>query len=152
MQRIFSLVIGIIAFFCVSNAQLQTPITWTTSLVMTSDNEGEIKFDAAIEDGWHLYALTLPEGGPNPTKIVFDTLDGVELLGEIIPSVIPTESVDMIFNLELGWWTSNVSLVQKFKLVGDGNYNISGKIACSMVIPPIVIKYVNILILLFPSM
>lgn len=129
MQRIYSLLFSIIAFTCIANAQLQTPITWTTSLEMTSENEGKITFDAEIEDGWHLYALTLPEGGPNPTKISFDTLDGVELLGEITSSIEPTVTTDMIFNLELGWWASNVSLVQKFKLVGEGGYNIAGKIS-----------------------
>lgn len=128
MQRIICFLIGLVAFTCIATAQLQTPITWTTSLEMISEDEGEIKFDAEIEDGWHLYALTLPEGGPNPTKIIFDTLEGVELLGDVIPSVPATETVDMVFNLKLGWWASNVSLVQKFKAIDGANYKIAGKI------------------------
>ncbi len=129
MQRIFCFLMSLVAFTCVATAQLQTPITWTTSLEMISDDEGEIKFDAEIEDGWHLYALTLPEGGPNPTKITFDKLEGVELIGEIIPSVPATETFDNVFQLPLEWWASNVSLVQKFKLIGKDGYNIIGKIS-----------------------
>lgn len=129
MQRIFCFLMSLVAFTCVATAQLQTPITWTTSLEMISDDEGEIKFDAEIEDGWHLYALTLPEGGPNPTKITFDKLEGVELIGEIIPSVPATETFDNVFQLPLEWWASNVSLVQKFKLIGKDGYDIIGKIS-----------------------
>ncbi len=141
MRRIFSMLLCIIAFSCSVSAQLANPITWESSLEMTSKDEGVLKFNAMIEDGWHLYALNLPEGGPNPTEFKFEKIDGVELVGGVEPSTPATETVDMVFNLKLGWWASDVSFTQKFKIIGDGEYDISGRITfqgCNdqMCIPP----------------
>lgn len=52
----------------------QNPVSWS----LESDAKGKslksgaqfkAKLKAAIENGWHLYAVEQPEGGPNPTRI-----------------------------------------------------------------------------------
>lgn len=111
-----------------ASAQMVAPVKWSVDSRMTSDTEGEILFSASIENGWHLYGLTLPDGGPKPTSVTYDRLDGVELVGELTPSVAPIEKVDMVFHLKLNWWEGDVTLAQKFRLTGDKGYALAGTI------------------------
>lgn len=94
---------------------------------MTSDREGVMKFNATIEDGWHLYSTDLPDGGPMATKATYDILEGVELVGDLTPSRSAQETIDLVFNLKLGWWTNDITLTQPFRLTAD-SYRIEGEI------------------------
>lgn len=131
MIRRLSLVVAIlVATIAAATAQILTPITWSSRLEMTSDTEGKLVFDAKIEPGWHLYALQLPDGGPNPTKFVFDKVTGVDFTDEITPSVPAPETVDMVFHLKLGWWENNVSFTRNFRLKqGASGYCIEGYVS-----------------------
>lgn len=108
---------AIIALWAVSlKAQIVSPITWDNSIEMTSETEGKIVFKAAVDNGWHLYGLALPDGGPRPTTFRFDRVEGAVLVGDVKPSRPAPETVDMIFHLKLAWWDSDVSFEQQFKL------------------------------------
>lgn len=117
--------ISLFATVIAASAQILNPINWTTSIEMTSETKGVIKFAATIEDGWHLYSTTLPDDGPNPTTVTYDKLEGVELVGDLTPSRPAPETVDVVFNLKLGWWTDNVTLSQEFKLT-SASYAVEG--------------------------
>lgn len=110
-------------------AQIVTPVKWNVTSEMTSADEGVVRFAATVEDGWHLYGTTLPDGGPRPTTINFDRIEGVELIGGLEPSVAPVEKVDMVFHLKLNWWDTDVTLSQKFRLTGKNGYLIAGTIS-----------------------
>lgn len=108
---------AIIALWAVPlKAQIVSPITWDNSIEMTSETEGKIVFKAAVDNGWHLYGLALPDGGPRPTTFRFDRVEGAVLVGDVKPSRPAPETVDMIFHLKLAWWDSDVSFEQQFKL------------------------------------
>ncbi len=108
---------AIIALWAVSlKAQIVSPITWDNSIEMTSETDGKIVFKAAVDNGWHLYGLALPDGGPRPTTFRFDRVEGAVLVGDVKPSRPAPETVDMIFHLKLAWWDSDVSFEQQFKL------------------------------------
>lgn len=127
-SRLLTIII-IIAAAIGASAQMVNPIVWKTRLAMTSDNEGAIIFTAAIEPGWHLYDIDLPEGGPDPTSVAFDILDGVELRGKLTPSRPAPVTVDPVFDLRLGWWTDSVTLTQKFRVTNPGAYRIAGALS-----------------------
>lgn len=129
MKRLlFFAIIGLLSVVP-ATSQILEPIKWTTSIDRQSETELTVKFSASIEDGWHLYGFDLPEGGPSSTSIDFSTLDGVERIGGIIPSVAPVDKVDMIFHLKLNWWESDVTLSQRFKVTGKDGYKIAGTIS-----------------------
>jgi len=128
MKKIITLLFSAITAIAIS-AQIVEPIQWNATTTMDSDTEGYVTLSATVEDGWHLYALTLPEGGPNPTRISFDTTPGIQLEGDITPSIPAKVSVDMIFHLELGWWESDVSFVQRFKVVKPGDNRIDATVS-----------------------
>ncbi len=109
--------VSLVAIF--AKAQMLDPIHWSANVTMSSEKAGVITLDAQIDEGWHLYGLSLPEGGPNPTTIDFTLPAGVTLDGEIVVSEKAIEKLDEIFQMPLSWWASDVSFTQKF-VVADG--------------------------------
>lgn len=107
------------------NAQILKPVTWTSSIEMNGDRDGRMIFKASIEDGWHLYGINLPDGGPNATKFEFERIEGMTLVGDIVPSRTPIEKVDMVFHLKLNWWEGNVEFYQNFRLNEPGGAYIA---------------------------
>lgn len=127
MKRIFLFIFAIAAIInC--NAQIHEPIKWQNDFKVVSDTEAQATFKATIDDTWHLYSTNLPEGGPSATSVTWDTLEGVELVGELIPSRPAHEEVDMLFSLKLGWWEKEVTLTQKFKVTDAKKVKVSGHI------------------------
>jgi thiol:disulfide interchange protein len=66
-------VIALVAMFAaVAPGQQRNPVQWTFTPDSMSAAPGATvpaKITAKLEDGWHIYALTNPEGGPTPTTI-----------------------------------------------------------------------------------
>lgn len=128
MTQINKLLLALIISICATTsvAQILTPIEWDTEFTITDDNTATATFKATIEDGWHLYALDLPADGPIATSVIWEELWGIEPIGEITPNHAAHREIDMLFHLELGWWTKSVTLTQKFKITTD-NGRIGGR-------------------------
>lgn len=125
-----SLILLIFAACLPLRAALVEPVVWESSIIMTSSTDGEIRFKATVKNGWHLYGMNLPTGGPRSTSIAFNEISGAKLVGEPIPDVKPQEGVDEVFNLKLSWWDSDVTLTQKFVLDKDtSSCNFNGDIS-----------------------
>lgn len=123
----FLLLIAVVGVLS-ATAQIINPVTWDSSVKMTGDKSGEVIFSATIDAGWHIYGLTTPEGsGIQPTEVIWDKLEGVELVGELTPSRPAHEEMDVVMNMKLGWWEKDITLVQKFDVTGD-SYTISGNV------------------------
>lgn len=112
-----ALVMLIAAISIVLTAQAQSPVRWRTTVKMTSETEGVVTIKALISDGWHLYGLQMPEGGPKPTSFDFSGSNGIKTDGEIRPSESPIEQVDPLFGKKLSWWDRNVAFTQNFILI-----------------------------------
>lgn len=104
----------------IANSQVVNPVKWEFAKNKISDNEFELVLSAQIEKGWHLYSTDLPDGGPIKTSFYFENLDNVELIGELSPSKKPTEIFDKSFEMNLRWFTDEVSFTQKVKVNGTG--------------------------------
>lgn len=128
MKKILSSIIAILTYGIVS-AQIIEPITWNVVSKMDSETEGHVTVSASVEDSWHIYALSLPDGGPNPTVIDFKATPGVKLIGDLTPSRPAIEEVDMIFHLSLGYWDADVNFIQKFQIVEPGDNKIDVSIS-----------------------
>lgn len=126
-SRIISFASFIILALC-AQAQILTPVKWVDKFTINDDKTAQVSFTATIDKGWHLYATDLPDDGPIPTSVVWDKLVGLEPVGDIITSRTAHREVDMIFHLELGWWTDSITLTQKFKVTENNNISASGQI------------------------
>ncbi len=110
-------------------AQLVNPIRWTSKVTKESDSSAELVFHASVDKGWHLYGMTLPDGGPRPTHFEYTTLKGCRLDGSVTPSVAPIKKVDMVFHLELSWWESDVTFTQKIIITDPESWHVAGYIS-----------------------
>lgn len=126
MKRLYYLFL----FLCltvIGQAQILEPITWSFSTRDLSGNEKELIFKASVEDGWHLYGIDLPEGGPIATSFTFDEVKGAKLIGKVKAERTPIFKYDKQFDMELNWFESDVNFVQKIQ-VTDKNFDIRGEV------------------------
>ena len=109
-----------------SFAQIYEPVKWNVELKNTGDKTAEIQIHATIDDGWHLYGLNLPKGGPQPTSIVFETIENASKDGAIQAPSKLLKQFDANFNMELNWYTSNAVFIQKIKFSDGSKVKIKG--------------------------
>ena len=51
-----------------SFSQILKPVKWQFYTEKISDSEVNLVFKATIDDGWHIYGMDIPEGGPISTS------------------------------------------------------------------------------------
>ena len=109
-----------------SFGQIYEPVKWNVELKNTGDKTAEIQIQATIDDGWHLYGLNLPKGGPQPTSIVFEVIENASKDGAIQAPSKLLKQFDANFNMELNWYTSNALFIQKIKFTDGSKVKIKG--------------------------
>ena len=124
-RALFSFFLLCVAFL--SSAQILEPIKWSFSTKSISDSEAELIFTASVDNNWHLYGTKLPEGGPSPTTFSFYEINGATLVGEVTPERDPKVVFDKQFEMELNWYDSEVSFVQKIN-IEESDYTIKGEV------------------------
>ena len=92
------------------------PVKWRTIIKTTGPDSGTVTFKAIIAPGWHLYALTLPEGGPKPTSFDLSESKGIKLGSAVTPSRKAIETDDPLFGMKLAWWDANVDFTVPFTI------------------------------------
>ena len=97
-------------------AQSENPVSWSASARKTGDRTYEIRLEADIKPGWHIYSQTTPEGGPIPTSISFrsnpllSTEGGTKEVGDLEKHFEP------LFGVDVKQFSNKVSFVQTVKL------------------------------------
>ncbi len=100
------------------------PVSWTTEVKKVEGNIAEIHIKAKIQDGWNLYDLNVPPGGPLPTVFTFAKSGNFQLSGKIIATPKPTVTYDDVFKLNIGKWKKNVTFIQKIKVLQAKKFDI----------------------------
>lgn len=122
LKRVFA---AVLVFFCFilqkADAQILEPVQWEISQSATGLNEYTLIFKASIEEGWKVYSKDVPENGPLPTTLVFESLpEGVELVGEMEELGRMEEEVDEFFdNQVIKFYKKRLTLRQKLKITKD---------------------------------
>lgn len=105
------------------NAQLYDDvIKWSASIEETAKDEKTLVLTAKIEPGWHMYDRNLPEGGPNSTEFLFNTLRGAERIGDFEADRAPEECYDQQFQMKLRWFQAKVVFRQKLHVTDADNF------------------------------
>ena len=104
--------------------QMENPVTISSSIDVAG-GEATLKFKAAIESGWHLYSTDLPSGGPTSATVEFETLEGAQLQGVLVPGAGEIEKDDPIFGMKVKYYENEATFTQKVKLLG-GKYRLQG--------------------------
>jgi hypothetical protein len=98
-------------------AQAQRPsevVKWNAELTGTRANAQSAKLSATIMDGWHVYALSQPAGGPTPLKITIPSGSPFMVEGPIAETQV-VRHFDPNFNMETDYYikTANFTLALK---------------------------------------
>src|SRR5258708_1716308 len=100
MTRLSTLALVLLATTAVVPAQKLDPIQWTLSSEVTRAPAGSsvpLHLKATFQEGWHLYSLTTPQGGPIPTTAALAENPAVSQSKLYQPP--PTRQVDKNFNI-----------------------------------------------------
>lgn len=84
--------------FCLS---AQQPVNWTIDIEHIEGDRYNIIYRADIEDGWNVYSQFIDEGGPVPTSITYESLEGVTLIGDAKETGARKEGMDPLFEMRV---------------------------------------------------
>lgn len=95
------------------NSLAQAPpngtVQWTATLGATNGSEATLQVSGAIEDGWHVYALTQPPGGPTALRVTVDDNELAQAAGT--PSGTSSQKRrDPSFGLETRFYTHSFTI------------------------------------------
>jgi len=134
--------------FCqlLSQAQILEPIKWHIQLKNSGKSDKEIIFTAKIDEGWHLYNMNLPQGGPVSTTFHFEKIKGATLKGKTTVISKAINKKDDTFGLELSWFIKEAIFVQKIDVTDKKKFEIEGNVefmGCNDVtcLPPTPVKF-----------
>ena len=131
MKRILTATI----FLLVSNillAQIQNPVNWTATAKKIADKTYEIRLTANINNGWHIYSQTTPDGGPVPTSISFTKNPLFQLQGTAKEVGKLEQHNEPLFGVDLKQFSNKVDFVQVVKL--KANVKTSADVAVEFMV------------------
>ncbi len=137
------LLIPVIALFVVNFvfAQVLDPVKWNFSIQKISEDTYDLIYNATIENGWHMYGLNIPSGGPVPTSINYSDSSKIELKSNIKLSMEPEVKFDPTFEMDVELFDHQIGFTQRVQLVNPGTTTVEGYVefmACddSRCLPP----------------
>lgn len=111
------------------NAQvIRDAVTWSRSVEDKSPTEKVLVFTATVKDPWHLYGTELPKGGPTPTHLLVDKIEGAELVGALTSTQKPIEKYDPNFEMTLRFFSGKVTFRQKIRITDPKKFAFVGAI------------------------
>lgn len=102
------------------NAQILTPVKWSTETKDLGNNEFEISLHAKIDNGWHMYSQKHPGDGIGvPATITFESNANVELIGKVSETGKLLDKYSELFQQQEKYYENKVTFKQKVKLKSD---------------------------------
>lgn len=111
-------------------------IRWQFSSIEQSGSEWKLLFTAVVDRGWHLYSISMEEGGPMPTSILFDKNSSYKLVGKMSEHGNVRKSYDSTFMMDVAWYEGPVVFSQrvkarsKTKIKGEIMYSVCSEQTC----------------------
>lgn len=127
--RRFVLSLSILLLGMGLNAQvIRDAVTWSRSVEDKSPTEKVLVFTATVKNPWHLYGTELPKGGPTPTHLLVDKIEGAELVGGLTSAQKPVEMYDPNFEMTLRFFSGKVTFRQKIRITDPKKFAFVGAI------------------------
>ncbi len=110
------------------SAQVKDPVRWSFSAKRINDNTFQVHLTANIENGWHLYSQTTPEGGPVPTTIEF-AKNPLLVIDDKAKEVGKLEQHhEPLFGVDVKQFSNKVEFVQTVKMKGKVKTALNGTV------------------------
>lgn len=105
-------------------AQMLTPIHFTTQLKELKGGEAELIFSATIDQGWHVYSTDLGDGGPVSAAFHIVKMDGAQTVGKLQARGHEIKQYDKLFDMDLRYFEKAVTFVQRIRFT-KSEYDIN---------------------------
>lgn len=126
IKAFFTLSLAFFAILIQGFSQVYEPVSWKIEVKETSDTEAEIRFIAAIESGWHVYATTLPsDDGPIATSFTLEPSAAFAKKGDVKQGKFKTE-YDPNFGMDLNYFDNQATFIQTIVRNSEKNFNVKG--------------------------
>ena len=132
MKRFILSIVVVAGWLWLPAHAAQDPVQWTLTLDQKSAPPGGkvlAKLTGMIEPGWHLYSLTTPKGGPNPTTVSLAENPAVAAVHVYQPK--PERKFDPNFQLETETFEKSLTLLLEIDLKPDaaaGSTNLTAQV------------------------
>lgn len=128
MKKILIIILVLLSGF-ISQAQILKPTTWSFTSKKVKSGLYELHLTATVKDGWTMYSQWTPEGGPEPTVILFDKNLNVLLGGKAKEVGAMKKKHEAVFGVDVHFYEKKVDFVQVVKVKNEkGSKVISGKV------------------------
>ncbi len=123
-----SLLVAFLLFSQLCFSQIQTPVKWNFSAKKINATTYEVHITANIDNHWHLYSQSTPDGGPVATVISFTKNPLVTLEGKVKEIGKLEQKHEPLFGVDVKQFSNKVDFVQVIKLKAPVKTNISGSV------------------------
>lgn len=121
MKRLFflgALLLGFATVYAQFSAEgdIESPVEWKGSVEQISEGTYNLVFEAAIEEGWHIFSQHTPEGGSMPLEVNYlDNGTSYQTNGETKESPTKRQFND-VFEVDEIIWENTAKLTQQINL------------------------------------
>jgi thiol:disulfide interchange protein DsbD len=115
------LLINILLLLTIATSVLAQPsfeshLKFKTEKEDLGNNEYNLKIICTLDKDWHVYSQFTSEGGPLPTRFVFEPNKDVKLIGKVEEVGKLEKKMDELFGVEVSSFAKTVTFVQKVKV------------------------------------
>jgi len=126
MRRLLFVLFVAMPFLGIS--QVQKPVKWSFTSKKNADNSYEIHMTASVDNGWHIYSQTTPEGGPYPTAIQFSKNPLLTMSGEVKELGKLEVHDEPLFGVQVKQYSNKVDFLQIIKVKGNVKTTLKGSV------------------------
>lgn len=112
----------------VSLSQILNPVQWQFGSKKINEKEAVIFVKATMDDGWHIYSLNVPEGGPIKTTFSFKQDDAFSLVGKTLEPE-PKLKYEEVFAMNVPYFDKEVVFQQKIRLDRQADVKVRGVVS-----------------------
>ncbi len=95
-------------------AQIHEPVKWEVGQETAGEGTAMLYLRATIDEGWHIYGMNLPEGGPRPLAVSFSVVENARLEGGLQALSEVHRKYDANFEMEVSWYDNEAVFAQAF--------------------------------------
>ncbi|WP_437919271.1 protein-disulfide reductase DsbD domain-containing protein [Sphingobacterium sp. LRF_L2] len=115
MKKLSLLIIAVLCTVGGAIAQIYNPVKWSVASKKLNSKEAVVFVKATIDEGWHIYGLNVPDGGPIATTFQFTPSKDFTLNGKVAAPT-PQSKYEKDFKMDVPFYSKEVTFQQKVKL------------------------------------
>ena len=127
MKQCFSLLVAMLITGA-SFAQIKNPVKWAFTAKKINATTYEVHLAATLENGWHIYSQTTPEGGPVATAISFAKNPLLTISGQPKEVGKLEQKHEPLFGVDVKQFSKTVDFVQTVTIKGKAKTSVTGSV------------------------